>query len=486
MSETAKKGWYSLQNATLGFINRPTINGYEKSEILNLNKAEVSKANLDEVALALLPKFEFNIDYNKAWAEKKNLFGHTYLPYYTNILGLDQVLICVIQKRFGKIGDIIKITYSFEGANGDIKEYSLVAIIGESIENITTSDARVGIGNIDGKECVAGLIVNVDSGGFSWLNSVRETFFGEGDKYKTCTITSIEHLKSFNDIGDTSPETLPEEDTHTATDFLLKPSDDERKYGINIYEAVQQLIRFSTSAGVAGSGGGNALIALRKYSEFLYYLLNSQVLTGNYLLSSMPWLRPGFNVWVDPLYSDTVYYLQEVQHQGDPINGASTSVSLVFGRPRSAYVNDADAFGSIKSANDNVFVNTINSDQKISGANGDGPWGKYIASNEDFKTIKAATEEYYSHKIEGTTNANESNYHKELYVNGRKSAPVSKNVDSAKIFNGEYTASEIQAKMDAIYANAPQVVKDRVSKLENVVSAARNYIELHYDKEKKV
>ena len=226
--------------------------------------------------------------------------------------------------------------------------------------------------------------------------------------------------------------------------------------------------------------------ALRNYSIFLYYLLNSQVLTANYLLVSMPWLRPGFNVWVDPLYSDTVYYLQEVQHQGDPVSGASTSVSLICGRPRSSYVNDPNSFGSIKSANDNVFVNTINDDQKVAGSNGDGPWGRYVADAADFNNIKTATEEYYSHEIEGTTHATESSFHKELYVNGRKNAPISSNVDSSKIFNGEYTANEIQAKLDSIYSSAPQVVQDRVAKLNNAVTEARKYIELHYDKETKV
>ena len=55
MSETAKKGWYSFENATLGFINRPTINGYKESEILNLKKAEVKKANLVNVPLVMVP-----------------------------------------------------------------------------------------------------------------------------------------------------------------------------------------------------------------------------------------------------------------------------------------------------------------------------------------------------------------------------------------------------------------------------------------------
>lgn len=468
--------WSNFNNATLGFINLGTIGAKDSLGILDLSYGEWEKSY--------------------PMHDRTNLIGPVsplytklpdiYLPRYKNILGISKVLICTTQKKYGNIGDIIKVEYQYsENEVGDYVNNSFYAIIGKHMEDVDISNPSVrGIGQENGKECIVSLIVKVNTGdNVSWLDNMREKFFDGKEKYKTCNIISIERVKSINgDLASTSEE----EAATAASDFLLQPSDDERKYGINIYEASQQLIRFSTSAGVTGAGGGDALIALKNYSIFLYYLLNSQVLTANYLLVNMPWLRPGFNVWVDPLYSDTVYYLQEVQHQGDPVSGASTSVSLICGRPRSSYVNDPNAFGSIKSANDNVFVNTINDDQKVAGSNGDGPWGRYVADAADFNNIKTATEEYYSHEIEGTTHATESSFHKELYVNGRKNAPISSNVDSSKIFNGEYTANEIQAKLDSIYSSAPQVVQDRVAKLNNAVTEARKYIELHYDKETKV
>ena len=102
----------------------------------------------------------------------------------------------------------------------------------------------------------------------------------------------------------------------------------------------------------------------------MYSLLNSQVSTANYVLVSMPWLRPGFNCWVDPLYRDTIYYISEVQQQGNPTEGATTVVSLIFGRPRGEFASNAEAFGAMNDASDNVFVNTMNSEQRIKGSDG--------------------------------------------------------------------------------------------------------------------
>ena len=72
-----------------------------------------------------------------------------------------------------------------------------------------------------------------------------------------------------------------------------------------------------------------------------------------------------------------------------------------------------------------------------------------------------------------------------MYVDGVKAAPLADNVDASKVFNGEYTAAEIKAKIDAIYASAPSVVKERTTKLKTAVEGARKYIKLHYDSEKR-
>ena len=66
--------------------------------------------------------------------------------------------------------------------------------------------------------------------------------------------------------------------TNPETDWLLDPSDDERRYGIGIYDGEQPLIKFSTYTGIADSG--NCVEALKNYAEFLFYLLNAEMTTA--------------------------------------------------------------------------------------------------------------------------------------------------------------------------------------------------------------
>lgn len=278
-------------------------------------------------------------------------------------------------------------------------------------------------------------------------------------------------------LGDVSTvsgniKTKKDFETNEETDWLLDPSDDERKYGINIYEGQQPLIKFSTKNGIDESG--TAVEALKKYSEFLYYLLNSEVSTASVQCLSMPWIRPGFNVWYDPLYADRVYYCMAVQHQGDPQSGARTSLSLVLGRPSSVFVNDKDKFGSLNDENWNVLISEMIDKYRVS------KFGDTLDTSSEFNAVKDATKAYYSSESFETVSAEHSEFHKELYGKGVGTSPLPDSVDKNKIFSGEYTKAQIESQLAALYGNAPSVIKDRVSKLKEVVAAADEYIETYH------
>lgn len=278
-------------------------------------------------------------------------------------------------------------------------------------------------------------------------------------------------------LGDVSAvsgniKTKKDFETNEETDWLLDPSDDERKYGINIYEGQQPLIKFSTKNGIDESG--TAVEALKKYSEFLYYLLNSEVSTASVQCLSMPWIRPGFNVWYDPLYADRVYYCMAVQHQGDPHSGARTSLSLVLGRPSSVFVNDRDRFGSLKDENWNVLISEMIDKYRVS------KFGDTLDTSSEFNAVKDATKAYYSSESFETVSAEHSEFHKELYGKGVGTSPLPDSVDKNKIFSGEYTKAQIESQLAALYGNAPSVIRDRISKLKEVVAAADEYIETYH------
>lgn len=431
-----------------------------------------------------------------------------FFPYYSmaglngDLFGVyEGVYLCVAKKRYGEIGTFIEVKMIRDSADKKQDDLYLMAVIAEHLENMPEDlNGRWGgefRSDYDNKTrgIELSLIVNNvgDYDEHTWLGGARWRYFnttGDGSwtadgkttyAYRTAYIDLISTDLNINASSDTD---TPDNPNTADSDFLLKNSEDERKYGINIYEVAQPLIRFSTSGALTGGANGDALSALESYSRFMYSLLNSQVSTANYILVSMPWLRPGFNCWVDPLYSDMIYYISEIQHQGSPTEGATTVASLIFGRPRGEFASSSEAFGAMNDTSDNVFVNTMNAEQRIKGEDGVGPWGAYLKDAKDFQNIKTATEDYYGHEITETTTAANSQFHKSMYVDGVKEAPLSSGINADKIFSGEYTADEIKAKIDAIYASAPSVVKERTTKLKTAVEGAKKYIQLHYDTER--
>lgn len=112
-------------------------------------------------------------------------------------------------------------------------------------------------------------------------------------------------------------------------------TDLERRYGINVIETDQPLIRVGTYTD--SSTQAQAFDQLRKYSKYLYHTINSSVSSGTMdLVVATPWVRPGFNIWFDPNGLSRVYYVNMVRHSGDP-DSAYTSLGLVYGRSEKEY-----------------------------------------------------------------------------------------------------------------------------------------------------
>ena len=488
--EFQKINFAGQDGGTIGFIRDNIVEQYavDKNNYAQRKYGNITLTS-DKRTTENVPDFKI-AEYHTKNGVPASPPNYIYLPVYEFMgLNTNQAFLCVAKKCYGEIGDFV--TLNFTVVDGDArKTLTQDAIIVEHLENFPENDDTMGAVGLYSKDGIVRSyevsIVVMDEQGMdwnTWCGKARWYFCNRNatGEYSNSYLESIVQRTSLN--GDNN--SLITENA-SSSDFLLKNSEDERKYGINIFEASQPLIRFTTSSALNQGSNPDALKALESYSRFMYALLNSQVSTANYVLVGMPWLRPGFNTWVDPLYSDTVYYISEVQQQGNPIDGATTVVSLIHGRPRGKFVADSNAFGSISDSSDNVFINSMKPEYRVKGEYGFGPWGEYLETADDFKNAKAATQDYYSHEIEGTVAASTSQFHRAMYVDGVKPAPVAENADKTKIFNGEYTAAEIKAKIDAIYASAPAVVKERSAKLKRVVEEARKYINIHYDGEKRV
>lgn len=124
----------------------------------------------------------------------------------------------------------------------------------------------------------------------------------------------------------------------TGTGFqekVLPLTDTERKYGINLVETAQPLIR----VGWLSSGGATreeAFDLLKDYTQYLHTTINGASSVASVTTLAAPWLRPGFNVWVDPGGISRVYYINSVSHQGSA-GVVQTSLNLSYGRSEDEY-----------------------------------------------------------------------------------------------------------------------------------------------------
>lgn len=115
---------------------------------------------------------------------------------------------------------------------------------------------------------------------------------------------------------------------------LTELTDRERRFGINLAELYQPLIRI-------GLDGDNTTIPgaysnIKKYAQYMYDVINATATTASITLTGSPWLRPGFNMWLDPTGISRIYYINSVSHSGDG-NGVYTSLGLVYGRSEEQY-----------------------------------------------------------------------------------------------------------------------------------------------------
>lgn len=139
-------------------------------------------------------------------------------------------------------------------------------------------------------------------------------------------------------------------------DSLLQPTYIEKKYGPLIYDAAQPLIKFSTSTSTDST---SAYDALSKYARFMLNYLNSSVTMSSMQTIAMPWLRPGFNVWVDPVRTDKIFYINNISHYGNA-SGNFTTLNMTMGRRRTDFINKKSMVGALNPGqSDDIFVNKL-------------------------------------------------------------------------------------------------------------------------------
>jgi hypothetical protein len=104
----------------------------------------------------------------------------------------------------------------------------------------------------------------------------------------------------------------------------------------------------------------------------------------------MPWIRPGFNVWLDPLLVDRIYYVDSVQHVGSAQGGIFTTLGLSFGRSRKRFQDISHRFGSLRPGDpDNIFLSSMDVRPENFSKN-------LVGDAATFDAIKAKVEKFYN------------------------------------------------------------------------------------------
>lgn len=173
------------------------------------------------------------------------------------------------------------------------------------------------------------------------------------------TATPSTHPNSDLWNGSTFKEDLDWDDVDFSA--LLSPTHEEMRYGGSVVQIEQPLIKFSNAGAyydMQGEHNADANEVLKSYAKFYMNMNNSLIHTSSVSMIGAPWLRPGFNVWVDPIYTDKIYYINGITHSGSASGGVITNLRLVHGRHREEFVKSSNDgfFGALSSEDDNIFT----------------------------------------------------------------------------------------------------------------------------------
>ena len=297
------------------------------------------------------------------------------------------------------------------------------------------------------------------------------------------TVETIDPIVYCRDIVSERPTASIYAIEATGIDQLIAPSALERKNGISVYEANQPMIRLSNQ-------NQDAYGALRKYSAFMYNMLNSMANTASVQIIGAPWIRPGMNCWLMPTKTDKVYYVASVTHNGDPKNGVYTSLKLVHGRGSSAFFLGAESmFGSLRDKKDNIFINEIATQYDPK----NGAFGPIVAGARDYTSVANKSSDFHNSADDGIIKADRSPFLMELYARSAqeygygdfstaRAQGITSSTDTLAtfLFSSDMTDQQIQITLDAIYDKAPAVVKERGRKIKAAVQLARNNLHLQH------
>ena len=104
----------------------------------------------------------------------------------------------------------------------------------------------------------------------------------------------------------------------------------------------------------------------------MYNTLNASATMTSITLVASPWLRPGFNIWLDPLGISRFYYINSIRHTGNSRGEVFTSLGLSYGRSEEEWVANYKKINpETAKSNPFTFKNHIKSEEYFVPASSD-------------------------------------------------------------------------------------------------------------------
>lgn len=228
-------------------------------------------------------------------------------------------------------------------------------------------------------------------------------------------------------------------------------SDEERLFKINLQIIEQLLVRYDIQ-NTNNTGVMNADELIKRYAMYMMQLFRAESHGITVQLStSLPFIRPGFNCWLEPTRRDLVFYVTGVQHTGSYQQGTQTTVNGEF-------IRNSSTYDQIES---NIFVSQTNSSAEDFGA---------VISKSDMSKIKTQLNNLHSTGNETIGDARSVPYLSQMY-----SSAIGKNNSYATMWYSEYTADELESKISGLYKSAPKVVVTRKKALAKLVADGEKF-----------
>jgi hypothetical protein len=244
---------------------------------------------------------------------------------------------------------------------------------------------------------------------------------------------------------------------------LTGPTDAELLYGMRYFEESQPIIRF-----LASSNSSDVVDALRRYAAFGLKARNASASTMNLTTAiPMPWLIPGFNLWVDPEGIDEVYYIRTVSHYGSAGEDCGTSLFMSMGRDAEGFFNGdlggaTKEFGTIASGGtfgSNVFLSTDSASRAFFNER------DVVDSFSEKNHYSSVKTKAVNFALNGAAayNVSDDPFLKFLYDNKAKNSVGGGSCMADYDFSGEYTELHLETSIKALFESGTKsgLIKSR-------------------------